>query len=112
MGDEVYSMLVPTPGERWRLEPMDAGEARWKHMGKTINSSISPLARFGYEHDYGSPTELTLENSSVFGELVQAVSPPQPWHVGKDRHPGQEQFPGQLPALRKSGTLEGGPGAR
>ena len=47
-------------------------------MGKTVNAAIPPLAKFEYEHDYGSPTELTLEHSAVFGELIQAVSPPQP----------------------------------
>ena len=52
-------------------------------MGKTVNAAIPPLAKFEYEHDSGSPTELTLEHSAVFGELIQAVSPPQPLHGGR-----------------------------
>ena len=28
IGDDVYSVLVPMPGERWRFEPMDEREAR------------------------------------------------------------------------------------
>ena len=81
--DQVYSVLVPMPGERWRFDPMDDREARWRNMGRTVNAAIPPLTRFGYEHDYGSPTELAFEYSSIFGELVQAVSPSQPWHGEK-----------------------------
>ena len=51
--------------------------------GEERECGLPPLARFGYEHDYGSPTELDLEYSAVFGELVQAVSPAQPWHGGR-----------------------------
>ena len=42
------------------FEPMDEREAQWRHMGETVNAAIPPLARFEYEHDYGSPTELDL----------------------------------------------------
>ena len=52
--------------------------------GEERECGLPPLARFGgYEHDYGSPTELDLEYSAVFGEPVQAVSPAQPWHGGR-----------------------------
>ena len=51
--------------------------------GEERECGLPPLARFGYEHDYGSPTELDLEYSAVFGEPVQAVSPSQPWHGGR-----------------------------
>ena len=60
IGDDVYSVMVPMPGDPWRFEPMDEREARWRHMGETVNAAIPPLARFEYEHDYGSPTELDL----------------------------------------------------
>ena len=74
-------MLVPMPGDRWRFEPMDEREARWRHMGKSVNAAIPPLARFEYEHDYGSPTE--LEHVAAFGELAQLLTPSQPWHGGR-----------------------------
>ena len=83
IGDLVYSVLVPMPGDRWRFEPMDEREARWRHMGKSVNAAIPPLARFEYEHDYGSPTELELEHVAVFGELAQLLTPSQPWHGGR-----------------------------
>ena len=83
IGDAVYSTLVPMPGVHWRFEPMDEVEARWSHMKRTINAAIPPLSRFEYEHDYGDPTELTLEHSAVFGDLAQAISPSQPWHGGR-----------------------------
>ena len=83
IGDVVYSVLVPMPGDRWRFEPLDEREARWRNMGKTVNAAIPLLAKFEYEHDYGSPTNLELEHCAVFGELFQTVSPLQPWHGGK-----------------------------
>ena len=83
IGDAVYSTLVPMPGEGWRFEPMDEVEARWRHMKRTINAAVPPLTQFGYEHDYGDPTDLTLAHRAVFGDLVQAVGPSQPWHGGR-----------------------------
>ena len=46
-----------------------------KHLGRTVSAAAPPLAKFGYEDDYGDPTELRLEHVAVFGELVQWVAP-------------------------------------
>ena len=78
-----YSVMVPMPGERRRFGPMDEEEAAWLHMGKSVNAAVPPLTKFEHEFDYGSPTELELQYVSIFGELVQKVSPLQPWHGGK-----------------------------
>ena len=83
IGGVIYSVMVPLPGERRRFEPMDEEEAKWQHMGKTVNAAIPPLTRFGHEHDYGDPTELDLDYVAMFGELVQWLTPSQPWHGGK-----------------------------
>ena len=79
----VYSVMVPLPGERRRFEPMDEREAKWRHMGKSVNAAVPPLTSFSYEYDYGTPTGLELEHVAVFGGLVQALSPSQPWHGRK-----------------------------
>ena len=34
IGDDVYSVLVPMPGDRWRFDPMDEREARWRPWGR------------------------------------------------------------------------------
>ena len=47
IGDAVYSTLVPMPGERWRMDPMDEREARWHHMGKSVNAAIPRLPGSG-----------------------------------------------------------------
>ena len=78
-----YSIMVPMPGENRYFEPESEREESWRHMGKSINAAIPPLITFHHEFDYGSTTELELEYVAVFGELVQLVSPTQPWHGGK-----------------------------
>ena len=112
VGDHVYSTLVPMPGVHWRFEPMDEVEARWRHMMRTINAAVPPLSRFEYEHDYGDPTELTLEHRAVFGDLAQAISPVAAVARWKNRYPGQEQPPAGLPDLWGARLLEGRPGVR
>lgn len=77
---ETYSIVVPLPGTGRRFEPEYDYEENLKHMGRTINAAVPPLAKFRHEYDYGTPTELELEYVAVYGELVQAVAPIQPWH--------------------------------
>ena len=78
-----YSIMAPMPGENRYFEPESEREESWRHMRKSINAAIPPLITFHHEFDYGSTTELELEYVAVFGELVQLVSPTQPWHGGK-----------------------------
>ena len=78
-----YSIMAPMPGENRYFEPESEREESWRHMGKSINAAIPPLITFHHEFDYGSTTELELEYVAVFGELVQLVSPTQPWHGSK-----------------------------
>ena len=80
---ETYSIVVPLPGTGRRFEPEYDYEENLKHMGRTINAAVPPLARFRHEYDYGTPTELELEYVAVYGELVQAVAPTQSWHGGR-----------------------------
>ena len=81
--DEVYSVIVPLPGEKRRFEPEYEHEENWKHMGRTVSAVVPPLSSFYHEYDYGTPTELMLEHVAVFRELVQWVRPYQPWHGGR-----------------------------
>ena len=81
--NEVYSVMVPLPGENRRFEPEFEHEEDWQHMGRTISAVVPPLVSFWHEYDYGTPTELRLEHVASFRELVQRVSPSQPWHGGK-----------------------------
>lgn len=80
---ETYSIVVPLPGTGRRFEPEYDYEENLKHMGRTINAAVPPRSRFRHEYDYGTPTELELEYVAVYGELVQAVAPTQPWHGGR-----------------------------
>ena len=52
--------MVPMPGDPWRFEPMDEREGPVAAHGGDRQCGHTPLARFEYEHDYGSPTELDL----------------------------------------------------
>ena len=83
VGGDVYSVLVPVPGEKRRFQPEDEYQKNWKHMRRTVSAAIPPLTRLEYEFDYGYTTELVLEHVVTFVELVQRVSPTQPWHGGK-----------------------------
>lgn len=83
VGGDVYSVLVPVPGEKRRFQPEDEYQKDWKHMRRTVSAAIPPLTRLEYEFDYGDTTELVLEHVVTFVELVQRVSPTQPWHGGK-----------------------------
>ena len=42
-------------------------EEDWKHRGSTVSAAVPPLAKFGYEYDYGDPIELRLEHVTIFG---------------------------------------------
>ena len=83
INDETYSIVVPLPGTGRRFEPEYDYEENLKHMGRSVNAAVPPLARFRHEYDYGTPTELELEYVAVYGELVQVVAPTQPWHGGR-----------------------------
>ena len=79
----IYAVNVPLPGSGRRFQPEYPGEEDLRHMGRTVNAAVLPLTRFRHEYDYGTPTELQLEYAAVYGELVQAVAPSQPWHGGR-----------------------------
>ncbi len=74
-----YSVMLPMPGENRDFEPESEREANWRHKGRSINAAVPPLTTFHHEFDYGSTAELELEYVAVFGELIQKVSPMQPW---------------------------------
>ena len=80
---ETYSIVVPLPGTGCRFKPEYDYEENLKHMGRSVNAAVPPLTKFRHEYDYGTPTELDLEYVAVYGELVQAVTPTQPWHGGQ-----------------------------
>ena len=58
-------------------------EEDWKHLGRTVSAAVPPLAKFGYEYDYGDPTELRLGHVAVVGELVRWPAPSRPRHAGR-----------------------------
>ena len=83
IGGVVHSTMAPMPGENFLFEPMDEHEARWRHMGITVEAAVLPWTRFEHQLDYGDPTELVLEHVAVFEGLAQALNPSQPWNGEK-----------------------------
>ena len=51
-----------------------------KHMDVAVADVMPVDALVSYEYDYGSTTELLLENLGRHGDLVGLLRPRQPWH--------------------------------
>ena len=77
-----YSNLAPHPddpdadfirAEYW----MEDDEV---HMDVAVADVMPEGVEVGYEYDYGSTTELYLENLGRHGDLLSLLRPRQPWH--------------------------------
>ena len=51
-----------------------------EHMDVAVADMMPTNALVSYEYDYGSTTELFLENLGRHGDLVSLLRPRQPWH--------------------------------
>ena len=77
-----YSNLAPNPDDP---NPAAIRADYWmeddeEHMDVAVANVMPVDALVSYEYDYGSTTELFVENLGRHGDLVGLLHPRQPWH--------------------------------
>ena len=83
IGDDVYSVLVPMPGDRWRFDPMDEREARWRPMGKSVNAAYPRWPGSGTSTTTAVPPSWTWSTPPSSGNRCRRSAQSQPWHGGR-----------------------------